>query len=148
MTNVQQTLHSLIDSLFNFPHLQLLLVSAMMVLFAVCLLRLQRRVSFEIQRREEADRQLLNALQRVTKLEDGIEPSSPQSANFERTLDHAELKSRLQTPITSGNAPDKYRHVASLAEQGMSVQQIAEVLHISLPEATQLVSLARIARSE
>ncbi|MCD6526706.1 MAG: hypothetical protein J7K75_06935 [Desulfuromonas sp.] len=145
---MQQTLHTLIDSLFNFTQLPLLLVSVMMLLFAVSLLRQQRRIRFEIQRREEADRQLLNALQRITKLEDSLDPSSSQSSTFERSLDHAELKSRLQTPVTSGNAPDKYRHVASLAQQGMSDQQIAEVLNISVPEATQLVSLSRIARND
>jgi len=35
--------------------------------------------------------------------------------------------------------------VASLAQQGMAVEQIAEVLNISLPEANQLVSLSRLA---
>lgn len=148
MNLVQQFLHQVIDHLFNFSQLPLLLMSLMVFLFAVCLLRMQRRLRFESQRREESDRQLLNALQRITKLEDQLEQSPRAAASFDQSLDEAELKSRLQAPVAAGNAPDKYRHVASLAEQGMSIQQIAEVLHISLPEATQLVSLSRIARSD
>lgn len=145
---MQQTLHQFIDHLFRFSQFPLLLMSLMVLLFSVCLLRMQRSLRFEVQRREESDRQLLNALQRVTKLEDQLEQSPRAAVNFDQSLDEAELKSRLQAPVSAGNAPNKYRHVASLAEQGMSVQQIAEVLHISLPEATQLVSLSRIARSD
>ena len=146
---MQQTLHNMIDVLFNVPHLQLLFVSFMMLVFALAVWRLQRRVGDETRRREEADRQLLNALQRLTRLEDQIENAAPQKGGFERSLDHAELKNRLQAPpVSSGNPPNKYRHVAALAEQGMDEKQIAEVLHISVAEASQLISLSRIACSE
>ncbi|EAT15826.1 hypothetical protein [Desulfuromonas acetoxidans] len=147
---MQQTLHNIIDMLFNLPHLQLIFVSFMMLVFGLAVWRLQRRVHDETRRREEADRQLLNALQRLTRLEDQIEQGgSGKERNFERSLDHAELKNRLQTPpATSGNPPNKYRHVAALAEQGMDEKQIADVLHISIAEASQLISLSRIACSE
>lgn len=58
---MQQTLHNMIDVLFNLPHAQLLFVSLMMLIFAIAVWRLQRRVKDETRRREEADRQLLNA---------------------------------------------------------------------------------------
>ena len=146
---MQQTLHNIIDALFNLPHLQLIFVSFMMLVFGLAVWRLQQRVHDETRRREEADRQLLNALQRLTRLEDQIDSGSSNNRDFERSLDHAELKNRLQTPpVTSGNPPNKYRHVAALAEQGMDEKQIAEVLHISVAEASQLISLSRIACSE
>ena len=144
---MQQTLHSAIDALFNFPQLQLVFICFMMLVFAVAVWRMQRRINEDIRRREEGDRQLLNALQRITRLEDQL-ANSPATATFERTLDHADLKNRLQAPVTSGNAPNKYRHVSALAEQGMTEQQIAEVLNISVAEASQLISLSRIACSE
>lgn len=142
---MKETLHNWIDKLFGLAHLELLFISVLIGLFAIALLRVQVQIRFERQRREESDRQLLNALQRITHLED--RPTAPTQAahRFENDLNHAELKNRLQAPASLGNAPDKYRHVASLADQGMSVEQIAEVLNISLPEANQLVSLARLA---
>lgn len=142
---MKETLHSWIDKLFSFAQLELLIVSVLIGMFAIALLRVQYQVRFERQRREESDRQLLNALQRITHLED-LPTLAPQAPlRFEQDLNHAELKNRLQAPASLGKAPDKYRHIASLADQGMSVEQIAEVLNISLPEANQLVSLSRLA---
>lgn len=140
------------DKFFAFAQLDLLIVSILIGLFGFALLRVQRQVRFECRRREESDRQLLNALQRITHLEDLTTTTSAANtpahvpSRFGHDLNHAELKTRLQSPLPTGNAPDKYRHVASLAAQGMSVEQIAEVLNISLPEANQLVSLSRLAQ--
>ncbi len=142
---MKDTFHIWIDTLFSFAQLELLIVSVLIGLFAVALLRVQYQVRFERQRREESDRQLLNALQRITHLEDLPTLAVQSPPRFEHDLNHAELKNRLQAPASLGNAPDKYRHVASLADQGMAVEQIAEVLNISLPEANQLVSLSRLA---
>lgn len=142
---MKETLHNWVDELFNYAQPELLIMSVIIGLFTLALLRLQYQMRFERQRREETDRQLLNALQRITHLEDM--PASPEqrSSNFEHDLNHAELKNRLQAPASLGNAPDKYRHIALLAEQGMAVEQISEVLNISIPEAHQLVSLSRLA---
>ncbi len=145
MIVVQQTLLGWADYLVHNTKLELLIISVLMVIFAAALFGVQRRIAFERQRREESDRQLLNALQRITHLEDNPPAASTATTGFADELNHADLKTRLQAPATTGNAPDKYRHVASLSEQGMSVAQIAEVLHLSLPEANQLVSLSRIA---
>ncbi|OQY25721.1 MAG: hypothetical protein B6I37_00280 [Desulfobacteraceae bacterium 4572_35.2] len=142
---MKDTLHVWIDKLFSFAQLELLIVSVLIGMFAIALLRIQYQIRFERQRREESDRQLLNALQRITHLEDLPTLAVQSSPHFEQDLNHAELKNRLQAPASLGNAPGKYRHVASLADQGMAVEQIAEVLNISLPEANQLVSLARLA---
>lgn len=142
---MKETLHNWIDSLFAYAQPELLVMSVIIGLFTLALLRLQYQMRFERQRREETDRQLLNALQRITHLEDEPAGQDLRPTHFEQDLNHAELKNRLQAPATQGNAPDKYRHVASLAQQGMAVEQIAEVLNISLPEANQLVSLSRLA---
>lgn len=140
------TLHSLVDFLLNDPYLDLLIISTLMLFFAVALLRIQRQLSFERQLREESNRQLLNALQRITHLEDMVPSDSTTASPVEYAINPEELKNRLQSPAGTGNAPDKYRHVAALAQQGMSVTQIAEVLNLSVPEAQQLVVLARIAQ--
>lgn len=142
---MKETLHGWIDKLFSFAQLDLLIMSVLIGLFTLALIRLQYQMRFERQRREEIDRQLLNALQRITHLEDLPTLAVQSPPHFEQDLNHAELKNRLQAPASLGNAPDKYRHVASLADQGMPVEQIAEVLNISLPEANQLVSLSRLA---
>ena len=142
---MKETLHNWIDNLFSLAQPDLLVVTVIIGLFTLALLRLQYQMRFERQRREETDRQLLNALQRITHLEDAPSGLEQRSNHFEHDLNHAELKNRLQAPASLGNAPDKYRHVASLAQQGMAVEQIAEVLNISLPEANQLVSLSRLA---
>ncbi|MEA3466152.1 MAG: hypothetical protein U9R29_09150 [Thermodesulfobacteriota bacterium] len=134
------------DKVFDFAQLDLLIISLLIGIFAVALLRVQRQVRIECRRREESDRQLHNALQRITHLEDHSTTTPSPAPTFDHDLNQAELKNRLQSPAPSGNTPDKYRHVASLAAQGMSVDQIAEVLNISLPEANQLVTLSRLAQ--
>ncbi len=146
MIIVTNVLHSWVDYLLNFTHLDLLIISTLMLLFALALLRMQRQLAFDRQLREETNRQLLNALQRITYLEDTRPNDVVKPATVEYEINPEELKSRLQSPAGSGNAPDKYRHVASLAQQGMTVTQIAEVLNLSVPEVQQLVVLARIAQ--
>lgn len=145
MTLVKETAHLWLDALLDFEQLPLLITAVLIGLGALALRRMQCQLQFERARREESDRQLLNALQRITHLEDRPASSAPAVPAFEQTLNHAELKTRLQAPALNGSAPNKYRHVAVLAAQGMAVEQIAEVLHISLPEARQLISLSRLA---
>ncbi len=146
-----QNVSDLIAAITAVPQLDLMITALLMLLFAIILLRMRRQLQRERRRRKEIDKQLLNALQRITRLEDQLDSlaTAPSAAAAKETaITSAELKTRLQTPNSGGSAPDKYRHVAALAAQGMSTEQIAEVLKISLPEANQLVSLARIASSK
>jgi len=148
VTVVIQILHNWVDYLLAYTHLELLIISALMLIFAAALMRIRRQLTFERQLREETNRQLLNALQRITHLEDTLSDDGVTPPTNEYAINPDELKNRLQSPAGTGNAPDKYRHVASLAQQGMSVTQIAEVLNISVPETQQLVALARIAQGQ
>lgn len=147
MIGVADTVRNWGNYLASYPHLDLLIISTLMLIFALALSRIRRQLARERQLREETNRQLLNALQRITQLEDIVTNESAAAAPAgEYAINPQELKSRLQAPVSSGSAPDKYRHVAALAQQGMSVEQIAEVLNLSVPEAQQLVVLARIAQ--
>ncbi len=58
-----------------------------------------------------------------------------------------ELSSRLQGAAGGGGeAPERYKHVASLVERGLGADEISRILHISQPEAEQLIALSRVAR--
>lgn len=73
-------------------------------------------------------------------------------SKFRMNLNEAELTTRLQRPRLSAqqgsdqaNAPERYLYVRSLAESGMSGEEIAAVLSISAQEAEQLVNLSKLA---
>lgn len=74
---------------------------------------------------------------------------------FQKSIEHAELTTKLQTPrlqVAHGtsttqpvsNAPEKYSYVRSLSEKGMTPEEIGTVLSISPHEASQLVALTMI----
>ena len=71
---------------------------------------------------------------------------------FNKSLNQAEIttklqKSRLTMQDYNRNMPppERYRYVHSLATNGMSSEEIASVLSISIHEANQLVNLSRLA---
>jgi len=79
----------------------------------------------------------------------------PTTSLFDDNLRAAELTTRLQQPrLTmqqcgySPATPERYRYIQSMAEKGMSAQDIASLLSLSLHEATQLVTLVRVARPQ
>ncbi|MGB3212401.1 MAG: hypothetical protein WBB19_16990 [Desulforhopalus sp.] len=72
---------------------------------------------------------------------------------FQNSLQVAELTTKLQKPrlnnqsFDSGTTtPEKYRFFQSLAQKGMSAEEIASILSISTHEAHQLLSLSKIAQ--
>lgn len=74
---------------------------------------------------------------------------------FDDNLRAAELTTRLQQPRLTMQqsgyvpaAPERYRYIQPMAEKGMSAHEIASMLSMSLHEATQLVTLARVARPQ
>ena len=131
-------------SLFHNGQFSLLLLALCALLLALILQRQRRQLNRQRQRLKELDKQLTNALQRITRLEDLQDNTPPPRADFERHLQQADLKSRLQQPQPAGNPPDKYRHVIALAAQGLDAEAIAEVLQIAPAEASQLLTLARL----
>lgn len=74
------------------------------------------------------------------------------SLEFQKNLNEAELTTRLQQPrlavrhgYSRKAAPERYLYVRSLAQNGMSAEEISSVLSISTQEAEQLVNLSRLA---
>lgn len=74
------------------------------------------------------------------------------SLEFQKSLNEAEITTRLQQPRLSNQhghkdsaPPERYRYVRSLAESGMSAEEISSVLSISTQEAEQLVNLSKLA---
>lgn len=74
------------------------------------------------------------------------------SLEFQKNLSEAEITTRLQQPRLSvqhgydrKSAPERYLYVRSLAQTGMSAEEISSVLSISTQEAEQLVNLSRLA---
>jgi len=108
--------------------------------------------------KKKADRQakLLNetnqTLAEVQKKLIVLQEKDLKSNDFTRSLNQAEITTRLQKSRLSAHnynrnmsPPERYRYVHSLAANGMSSNEIASVLSISIHEADQLVKLSRLA---
>ena len=89
-----------------------------------------------------------------TKLRD-LQNKHNDIKDFQKSIEHAELTTKLQTPRLQAahgtstthpisNAPEKYSYVRSLTEKGMTAEEIGTVLSISPHEASQLVALTMI----
>jgi len=81
-----------------------------------------------------------------------LEQRHRENLEFQKNLDNAELTTRLQQSRlstqhghTRTGAPERYLYIRSLAESGMSAQEIADILAISKQEAEQLVNLSKLA---
>lgn len=74
------------------------------------------------------------------------QPSAPESEpdKFSAALMGGEMNLRLAQETRE--PPEKYRYVTGLAEQGMSAEEIARVLHLAPGEVQQLLTLARLGR--
>ena len=84
-----------------------------------------------------------------------LQEKSHKYNDFSRDLNQAEISVRLQKSHLSAQSnnrsmspPEKYSYVHSLAAKGMSSEDIALVLSISVHEADQLVNLSRLAHSK
>jgi len=60
----------------------------------------------------------------------------------------ARLLPTISSSCVRARAPERYRHVATLAEKGLASEEIAQVLQVSPDEAQQLVRLAEVARGK
>lgn len=73
------------------------------------------------------------------------EPAEEEKSFREEYRD-AEIRASLQTTRASrGNPTEKYKYVASMADKGLGVEDLAHSFGISSYEAEQLVNLSRLA---
>lgn len=97
--------------------------------------------------------QLTTTLEITRKQLDTVQEKHDKIIEFQNSLNVAELTTMLQKPRlnaqsvdTGKTTPGKYSNIQSLAQQGMSVEEIASVLAVSTHEAQQMVNLARLAQ--
>lgn len=81
------------------------------------------------------------------------EKSRPNFSHLDTISVAADLTTELQKPRLKSHAghnasapPEKYSYIHSLTEKGMSEEDIASLLSISLHETRQLVNLSKLAR--
>ncbi len=84
-----------------------------------------------------------------------LEERERQHNAFQESLNQAEITTKLQRSRLSSqeynshmSPPERYKYVHSLAAGGMSSEEIASILSISIHEADQLVNLAKLAHTD
>ncbi|MCK4503701.1 MAG: hypothetical protein KAU22_11760 [Desulfuromonadales bacterium] len=75
---------------------------------------------------------------------DKIIAAGEQKPSFSTSLKQVEEEQKVVAAPTSSS--EKYRYVASLAEQGVDAQGIAAALQLAPAEVAQLLQLARLKR--
>ncbi len=79
----------------------------------------------------------------ATEVRKPSEQAAPVS--FSASLGQAERKAaETKIQFKGGSQADKYRYVASLADQGLNAAAIATAMQMSIPEVEQALSLARL----
>lgn len=90
-------------------------------------------------------RRELNALRAEAVNKPAAEPAAPTAAvNFSTSLDSAEREQLQAAALAPRNSAEKYRYVASLADQGLDAQGIAAALQMPAAEVEQLLRLAKL----
>lgn len=93
-----------------------------------------------------------NSLETTRKNLAALREKQEKLREFQNTLTDAELSTRIYKSRTAPasnrprTTPERYSYIHTLADKGMSSEEIASVLTISTHEARQLVNLARIAQ--
>ncbi|WP_457572997.1 hypothetical protein [Desulfolithobacter sp.] len=111
------------------------------------ILHLRRTVGRQKQRIGSLETMLAKAEEKIHQLE----ARRREQEEFLETLASAEITTRLQKPRLelhqdgTVETPEKYRYVASMVQNGMTMEEIASILAIAPAEARQLVTLARMA---
>jgi len=109
-----------------------LLIVGSIALLALLVGLWQLRVSGKMRRELVRLRQEL--IQKETKQE--------QKPSFSNSLDQVEREQKVAT--TPHSSSEKYRYVASLANQGIQAQEIAVALKMAPGEVEQLLKLAQL----
>lgn len=111
------------------------------------ILYFRRTASRQKQQIDSLETMLAKAEEKIRQLE----ARRREQEEFLQTLASAEITTRLQKPRLelhqSGTVetPEKYRYVASMVQNGMTMEEIASILAIAPAEARQLITLARMA---
>ena len=134
------------------PHLFLILLALLL-----CSLATWRSITF----RRKMDRQSKLLAETDKTLEEMrkklllLQEKEQKSSDFNRSLNQASITTSLQKSRLSAqnynprlSPPERYRYVHSLASNGMSPEEIASILSISIHEADQLVNLSRLAHPQ
>lgn len=126
------------------------IISAIIGVGIIVLLFLEKRRN---KRLSERMIQLTTTLEMTRKQLDTMQEKHDKIIEFQNSLNMAELTTMLQKPRlnaqsvdTGKTTPGKYSNIQSLAQKGMSVEEIASVLAVSTHEAQQLVNLAKLAQ--
>jgi DNA-binding transcriptional MerR regulator len=102
---------------------------------------LRRRHGMELDKIQ----QLCNRVEQA--LAEADQDTKPARTAFPHLLEEAARHTGFQKPRLkiqagiTGEAPEKYRYFSTLQQKGMQVEEIAEILGISITEARQLASL-------
>ncbi|AJF07580.1 hypothetical protein [Geoalkalibacter subterraneus] len=109
------------------------------------------REEFSLWRRMAAAAPVLKDQGEETSRQQAPSPEQVADAEASVSAEEAEaMRERLHggNSLGDGKAPERYRHVATLADKGLGADEIAEVLQVSPAEAQQLVKLAEVARKK
>jgi hypothetical protein len=145
-------------STFNFFAVAVLAAIVGVTLIVVYLNLRKMRGELDALREEFALWRRTAAAAPVSKVPEGEpprrqEPAPEQGAEATPSVSAEEaeaMRERLHggNSLGGGQAPERYRHVATLADKGLGPDEIAEVLQVSPAEAQQLVKLAEVARKK
>jgi len=109
------------------------------------------REEFALWRRAAAAAPVSKEPEEDPSRQEGSAPKDAAAAAPSVSAEEAEaMRERLHGGNSHGDgqAPERYRHVATLADKGLGPDEIAEVLQVSSAEAQQLVKLAEVARKK
>jgi hypothetical protein len=110
-------------------------------------------VAFLLKRSNSSKDKLLAQMQSALRCHQGSSVEyGPNAALFDEDLRSAALTTRLQQPrlhvqqnSVGAAAPERYRYIQSMAEMGLSAEEIASTLSMSLHETTQIITLIKMA---
>ena len=89
-----------------------------------------------------SSRKMLRELRDLRQELEEIEAKSTQQPSFSNSLDRVEWKQKTMSVPHSSS--EKYRYVASLADQGVDADGIAVALQMAPAEVEQLLQLSRL----
>lgn len=136
----------------SLPPRDLMFLSVLVLAALLGALCLRLNAKLETLRRENLDLMRTLSSKKASSTAAQAPVSAPVqdfSGGFEADLQQARMKSRLKGNEDVGEVPDKYRLLASLANRGVSGDDLDEalkILKISPAEADQLIKLSRLAQ--
>lgn len=131
-------------NIFTIP---LIILATVALFFALWAMSCNREKSELAAQLKDARRELLEVTSQFTTLEQEL----AGMRDFQGSISRAKVTTKLQTSRLNkyekeSSAPEKYQYINNLSDKGMSSEEIASVLTISANEASQLVSLAKLAK--